>query len=88
MINVTVIAVGRLKENYLREGCGEYIKRLGAYAKVSVIEINEERCSDNPSTGEIQSVIKKEGERIIGNQTVIDIKFQTHTYNTGENNSK
>ena len=65
MINVTVIAVGRLKENYLREGCGEYIKRLGAYAKVSVIEINEERCSDNPSTGEIQSVIKKEGERIL-----------------------
>lgn len=65
MINVTVIAVGRLKESYLREGCGEYIKRLGAYAKVSVIEINEERCSDNPSTGEIQSVIKKEGERII-----------------------
>ena len=28
MINVTVIAVGKLKEGYLRDGCAEYIKRL------------------------------------------------------------
>lgn len=64
-MNVTVIAVGRLKENYLREGCAEYIKRLSAYAKVNVIEINEQRCSDAPSDSEIENVIKKEGERII-----------------------
>lgn len=64
-MNVTVLAVGRLKESYLREGCGEYIKRLGAYAKINVVEINEERCSDNPSDSVIKSVIKNEGERII-----------------------
>lgn len=64
-MNVTVIAVGKLKENFLREGCREYIKRLGAYAKVNVVEINEERCSDNPSDSEIQNVIIKEGERIM-----------------------
>lgn len=65
MMNVTVIAVGKLKENYLRDGCGEYIKRLGAYAKINVIEINEERASDNPSRSEINTIIEKEGERII-----------------------
>lgn len=65
MINVTVIAVGKLKEGYLRDGCAEYIKRLGAYSKVNVIEISEERSSDNPTTAEIENVIKKEGERII-----------------------
>lgn len=65
MINVTVLAVGKLKESYLRDGCGEYVKRLGAYAKVNTIEITEEKCSDNPSDSEIQNVIKKEGERII-----------------------
>lgn len=65
MISVTVIAVGKLKERYLREGCDEYIKRLGAYAKVNIIEINEERSCDNPNESEIRSVIKKEGERII-----------------------
>lgn len=65
MMNVTVLAVGKLKESYLREGCSEYMKRLSAYAKVNVIEINEERCSDNPSASEIQNVIEKEGERIV-----------------------
>lgn len=65
MMNVTVLAVGKLKESYLRDGCAEYVKRLSAYAKVNVVEVNEERCSDNPSDSEIQSVIKKEGERLI-----------------------
>lgn len=64
MISVNVICVGKLKESYLKDGCAEYIKRLSAFAKVSVIEIAEERCSDNPSDSEIKNVIEKEGSRI------------------------
>lgn len=64
MINVTVIAVGKLKESYLRDGCSEYLKRLSAFAKVNVVEISEERASDNPSQSEINNIIQKEGERI------------------------
>ena len=64
MISVTVIAVGKLKESYLRDGCSEYIKRLGAFAKVNIIEVAEERCGDNPSQSEINNVLAKEGERI------------------------
>lgn len=64
MINVTLIAVGKLKESYLRDGCNEYIKRLGAYSKIKIIEINEERAGDNPSSNEIKAIIEKEGERI------------------------
>lgn len=65
MMNVTVIAVGKLKESYLRDGCSEYMKRLSAYAKINVIEIVEERAGDNPGQSEINNVIEKEGERII-----------------------
>lgn len=65
MINLTVIAVGKLKESYLRDGCGEYIKRLGAFTKINVVEISEERASDNPSQSEINNIIQKEGERIM-----------------------
>lgn len=65
MIKVTVIAVGKLKEKYLRDACDEYLKRLGAFSKVNIVEINEERSSDNPSNAEIESVKQKEGERII-----------------------
>ena len=65
MINVSIICVGRLKEDYLRNGCAEYLKRLGAYSKVSVIEVSEERSGDSPSPAEIKNVIDKEGKRII-----------------------
>ena len=41
MINVTVCCVGKLKENYLRSACDEYIKRLGAFCKINVLELNE-----------------------------------------------
>lgn len=64
-MHVTVLAVGKLKEKYLREGCQEYIKRLSAYAKVDVIEIAEERCSDHPAESEKQQVLEKEGQRIL-----------------------
>lgn len=65
MIKVNIIAVGKLKERYLRDACDEYIKRLGAFSKVSVVEIGEERCGDNPSDSEIENVKIKEGKRII-----------------------
>ena len=57
MMNVSVICVGKLKESYLREGCSEYIKRLGAFAKVSVIEVAEERCGDSPSASSVAFII-------------------------------
>ena len=88
MMNVTVIAVGKLKEGYLRDGCKEYIKRLGAYAKVNVIEINEEKCSDNPSDSEIKNDIKKEGERIIAKipkgSAVIPLCIEGREYDSRE----
>lgn len=65
MIKINLIAVGKLKEKYLTMACDEYIKRLGAFAKVNVVEIAEERCGDNPSDAQIEQVKQKEGERII-----------------------
>lgn len=65
MIKVNIIAVGKLKEKYLRDACEEYLKRLKAFAKVSIFEINEYRASDNPSKSEIDTVKEKEGKAII-----------------------
>lgn len=65
MIKVTIIAVGRLKEKYLRDAVDEYLKRLSAFSKVNIVEIAEERCSESPSETEIRQVTQKEGQRII-----------------------
>lgn len=64
MVNLTVICIGKLKEQYLRDASKEYEKRLSPF-KINIIELNEERIGNNPSDKEIQSVIEAEGKRII-----------------------
>ncbi len=64
MIKIKVIALGRLKEKYLRDACDEYIKRLSAYAKTEIIELEPARLSDNPSSGEIEKALLAEAEMI------------------------
>ena len=34
-----VVAVGKLKEKFWVQACAEYVKRLGAYAKVEMREV-------------------------------------------------
>lgn len=66
MFTVTVIAVGRLKDKFFEDASKEYLKRLGAYAKVNILEIKAfDTASEHPSEAEIQSVLKKEGTEIL-----------------------
>lgn len=64
MVSVTLIAVGKIKEKYLREALNEYAKRLSAYCKFEVVEVKDEKTPDSPSTREKQLVLEREGERI------------------------
>ncbi len=66
MVDITLICVGKLKETFYQDACAEYIKRLGGYCKLSIVEIPEQRLSKNPSLGEIQGALEKEGDAIRG----------------------
>lgn len=51
-MNITVIAVGKLKEKFWVAACDEYLKRLKGYAKVRVVEISDRdpaKCGDEAS---------------------------------------
>ncbi len=63
-MTINLIAVGKLKEDYLRSACAEYIKRLSRYCTFELHELDECRLSDSPSDKEIISALKKEGEQI------------------------
>lgn len=65
MMNLELLCVGSLKERFLREGCGEYIKRLSAYCKLTVKELPEYRLKTDPSPKEIQKGLEKEGDAIL-----------------------
>ena len=66
MIRVSLICVGKMKERFYAEAAGEYLKRLGAYCKVDVVELPECRLPASPSQGEIDAALEKEGEAIRG----------------------
>lgn len=65
MVPVKIIAVGRLKEDYFRQACGEYEKRLSAFCRPEIVELREARLPDCPSDGEIAAALADEGRRIL-----------------------
>ncbi|PIJ98229.1 23S rRNA (pseudouridine(1915)-N(3))-methyltransferase RlmH [Lysinibacillus sphaericus] len=72
-MNITIVSVGKLKEKYLKMGIDEYVKRLGGYAKIDLIEVADEKAPEQLSDAEMEIVKKKEGERILA-------KISTDTY--------
>ncbi|MDF9410397.1 23S rRNA (pseudouridine(1915)-N(3))-methyltransferase RlmH [Brevibacillus laterosporus] len=64
-MQITIITVGKLKEKYLKEGIAEYVKRLSAYCKLNVVEVNDEKAPEELSATEMEQVKRKEGERIL-----------------------
>ena len=42
MIKIQIIAIGKVKEDWMRQGIAEYQKRLGAYCRFEIIELEEE----------------------------------------------
>ena len=60
MMRVNLITVGKLKEKYWRDAAAEYVKRLGAFCKIEIVELNESRLPDSPSEKEIQSALQTE----------------------------
>lgn len=64
MLSVHLICVGKLKEKFYREAVEEYTKRLKGYCKLNLVEIPEVKLSQDPSLGEIQAALDKEGDAI------------------------
>ena len=65
MQSVRIICVGKLKEKYWEAATAEYMKRLGAYCSVSVIEVKEERLPANASAADERNVIEAEGRSLL-----------------------
>lgn len=65
MFEITLIAMGKLKEKFYISAAAEYEKRLGGYCRFSLLELPESRLPDNPSPAEIAAGLEKEAEVIL-----------------------
>lgn len=65
IMKITLITVGKIKESYWKQAIAEYSKRLSAYGKLSVIEVEDEKTPDQASETVEQMIKAKEGARIL-----------------------
>ena len=66
MFDITLIAMGKLKEKFYLSAAEEYEKRLKGFCKFQIIELPEFRLPDSPSPSEITAGLDKEAEMILG----------------------
>ena len=65
MHKIKIIAVGKIKERPLTELFGEYIKRLGRYCSLDIIEVLDESVSAHENAADIQKHLRAEADRLL-----------------------
>lgn len=65
MFEITLIAMGKLKETFYISAAEEYKKRLRGYCRFQLLELPEVRLPDSPSEAEIRAGLEKEAETIL-----------------------
>lgn len=63
-MNITVIAVGKIKEKFYTEALAEYSKRLSRYCSLKIVEVEDEKTPDGASEALNASIMKKEADSI------------------------
>lgn len=61
-MNIKIIALGKIKEKFLKDGIDEFLKRLSPYASVEIVELPAIEIKDEHLT---EKVLREEGERIL-----------------------
>lgn len=61
-MKIKIIALGKIKEKFLRDGIDEFLKRLTPYTSIEIIEIPAIEIKDANLTSKI---LEQEGEKIL-----------------------
>ncbi len=65
MFDITLLAMGRLKEKFYLSAAAEYEKRLMGYCQFHILELPEVRLPEDPSPAEIAAGLEKEADIIL-----------------------
>lgn len=63
-MNVKIITIGSIKENYIRDGIAEFKKRIKPYANLEEIELKETLITDE-SNSNIEKALDDEADKIL-----------------------
>ena len=63
-MKIKIIALGKIKEKFLKDGIDEFLKRLTPYASIEIVELTPIEIRDENLT---QKALEQEGEKILAN---------------------
>ena len=76
-MKIKIIALGKIKEKFLKDGIDEFLKRLTPYATIEIVELNPIEIKDKNLT---QKALDEEGVNILShikeNSFVITLEIQ------------
>ena len=64
-MKITLIAVGKIKERYFEDAIKEYVKRLGRYCRLEILQVADEKTPDGAGEALEAQIKDKEGKRIL-----------------------
>lgn len=64
-MKITLICVGKIKEDFYKKAVSEYVKRLSRYCKLEIIEVTDEKTPDHMGQVEEELIKEKEAARIM-----------------------
>ena len=62
-MKIKIIALGKIKEKFLKDGIDEFLKRLTPYAAIEILELSPVEIKDNQT----EKALAEEGEKILAN---------------------
>lgn len=65
MLNIHIVSVGKVKEQYLKDAISEYAKRLSKYCKLDFIELPDEKIPDKLNPNLELEIKEKEAKQIL-----------------------
>ena len=69
MPNINIVCIGKLKERYWKDAQAEYIKRLGAFVRLDIVEKKEAPLPKNPSPAQIDAARDAESQSILASSS-------------------
>ena len=65
MLNINIVCVGKIKENYLKNAISEYSKRLSKFCNLNILELQDEKLPEKLNDSVINEVKNKECNKMI-----------------------
>jgi 23S rRNA (pseudouridine1915-N3)-methyltransferase len=64
-MKIKIVAIGKLKEKYLKNAVNEYSKRLSRFIQLEIVELPDEKAPEKISLQEQQIVLQKEADKML-----------------------